>query len=65
MKFKIEIDCGNAAFGDDENGADAGPEVARILAGLAHVIQTRGYLQDILLRDINGNKVGTAGFTEE
>jgi hypothetical protein len=59
MKFKIEIDCGNAAFEDDATG-----EVARILRSLADRLE-RGMAASFPLHDFNGNKVGTAGFTEE
>jgi hypothetical protein len=57
MNFKLEIDCGNAAF-----EGDATAEVARILRSLAD--RMGGALFDCVnLHDYNGNKVGTATFT--
>lgn len=56
MKFKLEIDCDNAAF------EDPGTEVARILHDLADRVgqhmPVRG--DSFVLYDINGNKVGEA-----
>ena len=60
MKIKLTIDSSNAAFDDDGNGGYS--EAARILRWLAAQIvhdgpgEPRGYV----LRDINGNRVGTA-----
>lgn len=52
MKFKIEIKCDNAAFGDEP-----AYEVARILWELAKRIERDGDLA-YPLHDINGNRVG-------
>ena len=56
MKFKLEIDCDNAAFEDD-----AAREVRRILLRLCNQAfhQEGGKLN---LLDINGNSVGKAWF---
>jgi hypothetical protein len=60
MKFKLEIECGNAAFG--EYWEDTAAEIARILIDAATEIDAKlegephGYKQP--LRDANGNKVG-------
>lgn len=60
MKFTIEIDCSNAAFGEDSD--QRGEEVARILRALASQVAD-GYLM-VYLRDANGNTVGAAQFQE-
>lgn len=50
--FKLEIETGNAAFGDDRP-----EEIARILRDVAkRLVNDRYPYGD--LRDINGNKVG-------
>ena len=56
--IKVILKTGNAAF-EAEN---YGPEVARILRDLADQFEVSSAddLQDINLRDINGNKVGEA-----
>lgn len=60
--LRIDLDLDNDAFAD----SDAGPEIARILYGLAERVQqrSRGELADVemALRDINGNRVGSARF---
>lgn len=61
MKFELEIDCGNAAFGDNDEDA-RGHEVARILRDLAGKLEA-GYIKCQLL-DHNGNAVGVAQFSE-
>ncbi len=63
MKFTLEIDCSNAAFTDD--GESCEHEVARILDDLSHRIYRGERFDCVVLRDINGNKVGEARFTEE
>lgn len=60
MKFTLEIDCDNAAFGDTDS--ERGDEVARVLRDLARRVAD-GYLM-VYLRDANGNTVGTAEFKE-
>lgn len=67
MRLRLEIDCGNAAFGED--GEERAAEVARILRELADRIERRGppgYLPEYanaftrtsyLARDKNGNTV--------
>lgn len=61
MKFKLNIDCDNAAFQDD-----ASHEVARILRELADRVEISGGqpLSDFNLYDTNGNRVGEAKFTK-
>ncbi len=58
MKITIEINADNAAF----EGADCGPELARILATLARRLKdldAEGVADaDERLRDLNGNTVG-------
>lgn len=60
MKLKIEIDCGNDAFGEGE--LSRGAELGRILDKLAE--QMRDAHQYVAINDTNGNVVGTAYFTE-
>lgn len=62
----ITINCENDAFGTTVG--DTAEEIARILNKLATQIVVRSYEfvndeQDIHLYDINGNKVGTATYT--
>ena len=56
MKFKVEIESGNAAF---ESFADK--ETARILRELADRIENTGDNEGVC-RDINGNRVGEWSF---
>lgn len=63
MKITIEINCDNAAFEDD-----AGGEIARILNSIASEAQefyhpTNNRMCPVV-RDINGNKVGTVTVEE-
>lgn len=56
MRFKLEIDMGNAAFEDGPH------ELARILSELAARLEGRGVDRpgdSGGLMDFNGNKVGT------
>lgn len=59
MKFKIEIDTANAAFG--EGIYETGAELAQILRRLASKLENEGCGQYDTgsLRDVNGNKVGS------
>lgn len=66
-KFHLVFDCDNAAF----DGA-ASTEIARILRDLAHDIGGGGLCNEtdhaspgasLLVRDINGNSVGSAFIT--
>lgn len=59
LKFNVEIDTDNAAFDD----AGIASEIARILRELATRLE-QGHLDEILLRDFNGNTVGKAHFSE-
>jgi len=65
VKLRISIDMDNAAFvdgyGDAEHGA-CHAEVVRILRDFADhkIIALQGDTQSWPLRDINGNRVGTA-----
>lgn len=54
--YTVTIKTDNAAFEDD-----MGYEIARILRQLADRVE-RGEEGDIILRDVNGNRVGMAGF---
>ncbi|CRI66753.1 hypothetical protein THIOKS13070009 [Thiocapsa sp. KS1] len=54
-ELTIEMSLDNAAFEDDP-----APEIARILRQLADKLEGRGIDDEILLRDINGNRVGKA-----
>lgn len=73
MRFKLEIECDNAAFdlpADDVVGDECCNEVARILRHVASELtsETGGGPPDaytVILRDINGNKVGKACFDGE
>lgn len=60
MKYTIEIDCGNAAFDDD----NIGNELARILRKEADRLELECAPRGAPLHDINGNKVGAADFSE-
>jgi len=53
--FKLEMDCGNAAFDDDAAG-----EVARILGVVAKRIEGTGLaeIETGLCTDTNGNMIG-------
>ena len=55
-KYRIEIDMGNEAFQDGAEGA----EVAAILRDLADECEDAGPAIDKVLKDLNGNAVGTA-----
>lgn len=60
MKFRMEIDCGNAAFEDPQ-------ELARILRSVADSpdIASMGCrTEGVKLRDLNGNTVGEWWFEE-
>jgi hypothetical protein len=54
-ELTIEMNLDNAAF-----EGDPAPEITRILRQLADKIEERGIYDEILLRDINGNRVGKA-----
>jgi hypothetical protein len=54
-ELTIEMSLDNAAFEDDP-----APEIARILRQLADKLEGRGIDDEILLWDINGNRVGKA-----
>ena len=63
MKFKLEIDCDNAAFKDTE----LFPEISRILLRLVNEqfgVDLTVYSNPLRLRDINGKRCGTAKFVE-
>jgi len=61
MDFLLNIACDNAAFEDS-----ASSEVARILRILADNIEAQGADPDhtFTMQDLNGNRVGTAAFSE-
>jgi hypothetical protein len=55
--FKLELTCDNAAFEGDPS-----VEIARIIRDLADSLD-QGEL-DVVLRDINGNRVGKSMYFE-
>lgn len=61
LAFKLEIDCNHPSFGEDQ--FTACDEVARILEKVALELRTMRSAPTIL-RDFNGNKVGSCNFTE-
>lgn len=64
MTFTIEIDCTHSAFCDEDGETHfptATDEIARLLAAVAERIGRTGEL-DGVLRDINGNHVGSWTF---
>lgn len=65
MKFKLEIDCDNAAF-QGEYGDEAVTEVSDILSRLAFQLVAGDANREAgNLHDSNGNFVGYWTFTEE
>jgi hypothetical protein len=60
MEFSMNIECDNAAFGD--SGVEQAAEIARILRDLAARLEASGAgpFSGWILRDVNGNRVGTA-----
>lgn len=59
MKFRIDMDTDNDAFGTTERARNA--QVATILQALAATLRQQSDY-DYALMDANGNKVGTASF---
>ena len=57
----ITIKTENAAFADDEKAV----EVSRILRELAAAIARNDRCAEYVLRDINGNKVGSVSETSD
>lgn len=57
-KFYVEINTSNAAF----SGMDCPVEVARIVRELADKVDNSTEKKLYILHDINGNKVGIAGW---
>ena len=61
MQFKLEINCDNATFYDENGDISYSPEVARILRSLADAVERNATVSfDATLKDINGNPVGRA-----
>lgn len=60
MKFRLEIDTRNDAFGEDE--MDRGGELAAQLRRLADYLEANGAWNTLNkpIRDANGNTVGNA-----
>ena len=52
MKFKLELEIDNAAFGDKPQ-----TEVARLLVRLAEMLETSDFMAHPIF-DTNGNRVG-------
>jgi len=66
MNFRVFVNCDNAAFDDVTGFNGRGEETARILREIADRISRTEELPDyITLRDINGNDVGRATFSED
>ena len=61
MKFRLEINCDNAAFYNPDGKHDPCAEVASILEGLAQDLRDGSESPKRLL-DSNGNTVGHAEF---
>lgn len=55
--FKLEIDCGNAAFHDDNGDFDPGQELATILHTVRR--QVADGHSGAICHDSNGNRVGS------
>lgn len=65
MAFTLHVDTGNAAFYNMTGEVHLpGPELARILRKLAETLEHGTHEQDGLLRDVNGNRVGSWEITE-
>lgn len=66
MKFTLNIDCGNAAFYDEERCAPA-PELTRILRDVAdRFAHDLVPMHDrVAIMDINGNKIGHYAMEDE
>ena len=60
--FKLEIECDNAAFHDDNGDFDPGNELATILRTVQRKVAD-GY-QVGMCHDSNGNLVGSWGIAE-
>lgn len=58
--FVLKIKTANAAFHDHDGKPQAAPEVARILRELATALENDSPMIEYALRDVNGNRVGTA-----
>jgi hypothetical protein len=58
MRFILQFDMDNAAFGDSKN--DVREEAARVLASVQERFADSGFAIDaeIPVRDTNGNKIG-------
>ena len=60
--FKLDIECDNAAFGEDDY--EARVEIARMLRELGDKLANGEIYRNSAqwLRDVNGNRVGTYKF---
>ena len=58
MTFKLSIQCDNDAFYSEQKHA----ELTRILREIADRLEEYGGLTGTIVRDINGNTVGSAKF---
>jgi hypothetical protein len=63
MRFTLTIDCDNAAFGDND-ATERAAEVSYILRVVAQEFDNGTPADDIRVRDSNGNRVGTAAFSD-
>jgi hypothetical protein len=62
MKFTLEIDCDNAAFGETPDEVTA--EIIRIITPKICELACGTADCTLPLRDSNGNRVGSAKFTK-
>ena len=64
MKYIIEIDTDNAAFG--ESAQDISNEITRILIEqvIDKQLQYDHFVEPLKLKDINGNTIGFAGLKD-
>ena len=64
MRFVLEINCDNAAFGGGDDIQYRQDEVAAILEDVSELLRD-GVVQYKILFDVNGNAVGTCEFKGE
>lgn len=63
MKFKIEIDCNNAQFADGELMLEVADTLARVAERIGAF--ECGVDHPLIIRDSNGNTIGSAIFEAE
>ena len=60
MKLKIEINCNNSAFGEDES--ELREELYRIITQEVALMVYHNKFENQVIRDYNGNSVGSIQF---